>query len=214
MNEKLAVSTNPHIRDKWKTNNIMSLVVIALMPATLFGIWNFGWYAALLIVVTVGSAVLSEWLFCKIIKKKSTVKDMSAVVTGLLLALNLPPHLPLWIAALGGAFAIIVVKMLFGGLGQNFMNPALGARCFLLISFAKYMTDFNIKAEKLEGKLGTRLAYVDEFEGSVDGVKYSYLQAIAVSGSKFCIFTYTATAETYDLHKADIDAMMSSFEFK
>jgi len=146
MKEKLEVSSNPHIRDKWKTSNIMTLVVIALLPATLFGIWNFGWYAALLILVTVGSAVLSEYIFCRIIHKKSTVKDMSAVVTGLLLALNLPPHLPLWIGALGGIFAIVVVKMLFGGLGQNFMNPALGARCFLLISFARYMTYFTCDA--------------------------------------------------------------------
>lgn len=146
MKGKFEVSTNPHIRDKWKTSNIMTLVVVALLPATFFGIWNFGWYAALLIAVTIGSAVLSEFVFCKITHKKSTVKDMSAVVTGLLLALNFPPHLPLWIGALGGAFAIIVVKMLFGGLGQNFMNPALGARCFLLISFARYMTDFTCDA--------------------------------------------------------------------
>lgn len=146
MKEKFEVSTNPHIRDKWRTNHIMLLVVIALMPTTLFGIWNFGWYSALLIAVTVASAVLSELVFCKLIHKKSTIKDMSAVVTGLLLALNFPPHLPLWIGALGGMFAIVVVKMLFGGLGQNFMNPALGARCFLLISFAKYMTDFTTDA--------------------------------------------------------------------
>ncbi len=144
--ERLEVSTNPHVRDKWTSGNIMALVVIALLPTTLFGIWNFGWYSALLIVVTVGSAVLAEHIFCKIIHKKSTVKDMSAIVTGLLLALNLPPHLPLWIGALGAVFAIVVVKMLFGGLGQNFMNPALGARCFLLISFAKYMTDFTCDA--------------------------------------------------------------------
>lgn len=193
MNEKLAVSTNPHIRDKWKTNNIMSLVVIALMPATLFGIWNFGWYAALLIVVTVGSAVLSEWLFCKIIKKKSTVKDMSAVVTGLLLALNLPPHLPLWIAALGGAFAIIVVKMLFGGLGQNFMNPALGARCFLLISFAKYMTDFTCdsytQATPLTAlKVGESVNVLDMLIGTTGGTIGETSMIAIVLGACFLIF--------------------------
>lgn len=193
MNEKLAVSTNPHIRDKWKTNNIMSLVVIALMPATLFGIWNFGWYAALLIVVTVGSAVLSEWLFCKIIKKKSTVKDMSAVVTGLLLALNLPPHLPLWIAALGGAFAIIVVKMLFGGLGQNFMNPALGARCFLLISFAKYMTDFTCdsytQATPLTAlKAGESVNVLDMLIGTTGGTIGETSMIAIVLGACFLIF--------------------------
>ena len=146
MKEKMEVSSNPHIRSKDSTDNIMLSVVIALMPATLFGIWNFGWYAAVLIVVTVFTAVLSEHIFCKICKKPSTVRDMSAVVTGLLLALNLPPHFPLWMASLGAVFAIVVVKMLFGGLGQNFMNPALGARCFLMISFARYMTDFTCDA--------------------------------------------------------------------
>ena len=146
MKEKMEVSSNPHIRDKDSTDNIMLSVVIALMPATLFGVWNFGWYAAVLIIVTVFSAVFAEHLFCKICKKPSTIKDMSAVVTGLLLALNLPPHFPLWMAITGAVFAIVVVKMLFGGLGQNFMNPALGARCFLMISFARYMTDFQCDA--------------------------------------------------------------------
>ena len=146
MKERMEVSSNPHIRSKHSTDNIMLCVVIALMPATIFGVWNFGWYALLLILVTVGAAVLSEHIFCKIMKKPSTVRDMSAVVTGLLLALNLPPTFPLWMAVLGSFFAIIVVKMLFGGLGQNFMNPALGARCFLMISFAGYMTNFTCDA--------------------------------------------------------------------
>ena len=137
MKDRMEVSSNPHIRSKDSTDNIMLSVVIALMPATLWGVWNFGWYAAVVIAVTVFTAVLSEHIFCKICKKPSTISDMSAVVTGLLLALNLPPHFPLWMAAIGAVFAIVVVKMLFGGLGQNFMNPALGARCFLLISFAK-----------------------------------------------------------------------------
>jgi electron transport complex protein RnfD/electron transport complex protein RnfC len=94
------------------------------------------------VAVSIISCVLSEYVFEKIVHKKSTVTDLSAVVTGLLLALNLPPTLPVWMAALGGVFAIVVVKMLFGGLGQNFMNPALGARCFLLISFTGPMTTF------------------------------------------------------------------------
>ena len=91
----------------------------------------------MLIVITIASCVASEWVFNKIVKKKNTVDDLSAVVTGLLLALNLPAGLPWWEAVLGGAFAIIIVKCMFGGLGQNFMNPALGARCFLLIAFCK-----------------------------------------------------------------------------
>ena len=146
MKDKLEVSSNPHVRSRVTTSQIMFAVVIALMPATIFGIIQFGWYAALLVVVTTGTAVLTEHIFCKIMKKPSTVKDGSAVVTGLLLALNLPPHLPVWIPILGAIFAIVVVKLLFGGLGQNFMNPALGARCFLVISFARYMTNFDCDA--------------------------------------------------------------------
>ena len=120
----------------------MTAVVIALLPAAGFGIYNFGPRALAVMAVTIASTVLTELLFGWLWKKKITITDMSAVVTGLLLALNLPVSIPLWIAALGGVFAILVVKMLFGGLGQNFMNPALAARCFLLISFPSQMTNF------------------------------------------------------------------------
>ena len=136
------VSSNPHIRSRTTTNSIMLAVVIALMPAAGFGIYHFGPRAGLVMLVTIASAVLTEFLF-GLYRKKLTIDDLSAVVTGLLLALNLPVGIPLWMAALGGVFAILVVKMLFGGLGQNFMNPALAARCFLLISFPTAMTDFS-----------------------------------------------------------------------
>lgn len=121
----------------------MLLVVIALLPATFFGIWNFRHENAwILVVVTTASAVLAEYIYEKLMHKPITINDFSAVVTGLLLALNLPPTLPWWMGVLGAVFAIVVVKQLFGGLGQNFMNPALAARCFLLISFAGNMTYF------------------------------------------------------------------------
>ena len=121
----------------------MLMVVISLLPATFFGIWNFRHENAwILIVVTTAAAVLAEYLWEKLMHKPVTIKDFSAVVTGLLLALNLPPTLPWWMGVVGAFFAIIVVKQLFGGLGQNFMNPALGARCFLLICFAGKMTNF------------------------------------------------------------------------
>jgi electron transport complex protein RnfD/electron transport complex protein RnfC len=142
-NKKLKVSSNPHVRDGMSTRGIMLAVIIALMPATIFGVINFGYHALLVILVSVGFSVLSEFVMCKILKKPVSVGDCSAIVTGLLLALNLPSSFPLWMTALGACFAIVVVKMLFGGLGQNFMNPALGARCFLVISFAKYMTNFT-----------------------------------------------------------------------
>ena len=121
----------------------MLMVVISLLPATFFGIWNFRHENAwILIVLTTAAAVLAEYLWEKLMHKPVTIKDFSAVVTGLLLALNLPPTLPWWMGVVGAFFAIIVVKQLFGGLGQNFMNPALGARCFLLICCAGKMTNF------------------------------------------------------------------------
>ncbi len=143
MNEKYRVSSSPHIRDKIKSSNIMLMVVIGLLPATVFGIWNFRHENAwILVVVTTAAAVLSEYIYEKLMHKPITINDFSAVVTGLLLALNLPPTLPWWMGVLGSVFAIVVVKQLFGGLGQNFMNPALAARCFLLICFTGQMTSF------------------------------------------------------------------------
>ena len=143
VSDLLNVTSSPHVREKENTQRIMLYVIIYLLPASLFGLFNFGYMALILILVTIASCVASEWIFEKIVHKKSTVGDLSAVVTGLLLALNLPHTLPWWQAVLGGVFAIVVVKMLFGGLGQNFMNPALGARCFLLISFTSSMTSFT-----------------------------------------------------------------------
>ncbi len=146
MSDLMRVSSNPHIRDKASTSRIMLLVILALLPTTVFGIWNFGIRALLIVAVTIASTVLTEFCFEKLTKKKNTIGDLSAVVTGLLLALNLPVSVPWWIGVIGGVFAILVVKMLFGGLGQNFMNPALGARCFLLISFTSIMTNFDCDA--------------------------------------------------------------------
>ena len=121
----------------------MLMVVIGLLPATIFGIWNFRHENAwILVVVTTAAAVLSEYIYEKLMHKPITINDFSAVVTGLLLALNLPPTLPWWMGVAGAVFAIVVVKQLFGGLGQNFMNPALAARCFLLICFTGQMTYF------------------------------------------------------------------------
>ena len=143
MSGKYNVSQNPHVRDNSSTFRIMLDVCIALLPACVFGVVNFGVRALWVLLVSVASCVLSEFLFEKILKKPNTIGDLSAVVTGLLLGMNLPSTIPLWMAALGGVFAIVIVKQLFGGLGQNFMNPALGARCFLLISFAGRMTTFT-----------------------------------------------------------------------
>lgn len=146
MGDLLNVSSNPHIRSKVSTDKIMLCVIIALIPATAFGVINFGMYSLLVVGVSIASAVLTELLCCIVMKRKISITDLSAVVTGLLLGLNMPPSVPLYIPIMGSAFAIFVVKMLFGGLGQNFMNPALAARCFLVISFPAAMTNFACDA--------------------------------------------------------------------
>ena len=138
------VSVSPHIRDKSSTRKIMIDVCIALVPTLAFGVWHFGLNALFVILSSVVSCVVSEAVFELIVKKPVTVFDFSAVVTGLILALNMPPNVAWWVPAVGGVFAIVIVKMLFGGIGQNIMNPALAARCFLLISFASRMTDFSV----------------------------------------------------------------------
>ena len=164
MENQLTISSSPHIRSKVTSGNIMLMVVIALLPASAFGVYNFGVPALLMLISTTAAAVLTEFIYEKLMHKKVTVGDFSAVVTGLLLGLNMPPTAPLWMGALGSVFGILIVKQLFGGLGQNFMNPALGARCFLLLSFTGPMTSFVY-----DGITGpTPLAYVKE--GALDQV--------------------------------------------
>lgn len=136
------VSVSPHLRTQDSTKTIMGDVALALLPILAFGIYHFGLPALFVTVLCVVSSVLFELLFEVITKRPITIFDNSALVTGLILAVNLPASVPWYIPVLGSGFAIVIVKMLFGGLGQNFMNPALGARCFLLISFAAKMSDF------------------------------------------------------------------------
>ena len=124
----------------------MLCVILALMPATGFGIYNFGIRALYVVLISIASCVLTELVFELITKREITISDLSAVVTGLLLGLNLPVNVPFYLPILGGIFAIFVVKMLFGGIGQNFMNPALAGRCFLVISFPAAMTNFTCDA--------------------------------------------------------------------
>ncbi len=146
MEEKLLnVSSSPHVRDHSSTKSIMRDVVIALLPAALVGIYNFRLSAVLVILTTCVTCMLSEYIWQKCMKQPVTTGDFSALLTGLLLALNLPATIPLWMCVVGGVFAIIVAKQLFGGLGQNFMNPALAGRCFMMLSFSSAMTSFTVK---------------------------------------------------------------------
>ncbi len=136
------VSVSPHARAKITTQSIMRDVLIALFPAAALGIYAHGWNALLVILVTTAACVATEYIYEKLMKLPLTTGDLSAAVTGMILALNMPSAIPLWMPVIGGVFAIIVVKMLFGGIGQNFMNPALAARCFMLVSFASAMTQY------------------------------------------------------------------------
>lgn len=142
MSELFNVSTNPHVRSKDTTQTIMRDVLIALLPASIFGIYNFGLDALIRIIVGIVTCVAAEAIWQYFMHKKVTVMDLSAAVTGLLIALNIPSTLGIGFEIIGCLFAIIVVKQLFGGLGQNFMNPALAARCFLLIAYTGPMTNF------------------------------------------------------------------------
>lgn len=138
--DKFIVSGTPHVRSKDSIQGIMRDVLIGLTPAALMGIYVFGLNALVLMVISIASAIFFEYLYQKLMKKPITVTDLSAAVTGLLLAMNMPASAPYWMPIVGSAFAIIIAKQLFGGLGQNFINPALAARAFLLASYPTPMT--------------------------------------------------------------------------
>ncbi len=142
MSKLLKVTSSPHIRHEDSTRGIMSDVIIALLPAAVYGCVLFGWNALFVLITTVATAVAAEALWNLALHKKQTVGDLSAVVTGLLLGMNLSSQTPLWIAAIGSVVAIIVVKQMFGGLGFNFANPAMTARIVLLVSFASQMSNY------------------------------------------------------------------------
>ena len=139
---KLTVASSPHIRGNFRTNRIMMDVVLALLPALAVGLWKFGFRVIPVTTICIGAAIVSEWLFCLVTKSRNTTLDGSAIVTGLLLAMTLPHTVPYWQAALGSVFAIIVVKCLCGGLGQNIFNPALAARAFLLLIYPVGLTRY------------------------------------------------------------------------
>ncbi len=140
---KLTVASSPHIRGNFRTNRIMLDVVLALLPALAVGIWMFGIRAALVILVSITTAVITEYAYSRITKTRNTVADLSCVVTGLLLAMTLPATVPYWQVMLGSVFAILVVKALCGGLGQNIFNPALAARAFLMLVFPLGITRYE-----------------------------------------------------------------------
>ena len=173
MEKQLIVNVSPHIHSKDTTQTIMRDVIISLMPALVAAVIIYGFRALYLTAVCVATAIASEYIYEKITKRPITTWDLSAVVTGLLLAYSIPVGLPIWIAVLGSAIAIIIVKQLFGGIGHNFANPAVTARIILFLSFASYMTDWSKDyPDALAGAtpLATGTAsYTDLFLGNISG---------------------------------------------
>ncbi len=158
--ENVRLSSSPHILSSGSVKKIMLDVILALLPATIAGCIFFGWNAFLVVVLSTASAVLTEWLIQLLTKKKTTVGDLSAAVTGLLLGLNLPPSVPFWIPVIGAAFAVAVAKQVFGGLGHNFINPALAARAMLQISWPSLMTAWTNPLTLDAVSSGTPLALI------------------------------------------------------
>lgn len=167
---KLLVSPSPHIGSPMTTNKIMLNVVIALIPACIAGILVFGLSSLVILVLSTGSCVLAEFLYNKIAKRPQTVNDLSAVVTGLLLGMNLPPTIPLYVPIIGGIFAIVVVKMLFGGLGKNFANPAITARIFCVLAWTGAMTTYVKPVSYDQGFFSAMTYYLPQLFGGVDAV--------------------------------------------
>ncbi|MGL4731846.1 MAG: RnfABCDGE type electron transport complex subunit D [Clostridium sp.] len=177
MSEKLfTVSSSPHIKSKETVNTIMRDVVIALMPALLAGIYYLGIGALTVTVACVVSCVAFEYIFQRVTKRPIKIKDLSAVVTGILLAFNLPPTAPIWLCVVGSAVAIIIVKCFFGGIGKNIVNPALAARAFLLSAYPTYMTEWTLNGTTTATPLaiakyggGSMPSFMDVFLGNVGG---------------------------------------------
>ena len=193
MRKLLNVSSSPHVRSNLTTQKIMFQVILAMMPVTILGVVNYGMKALSVIIAAVVSAVASEALFNLITKRPQTIADGSAAVTGLMLALILPPELPLFVPILGSIFAIIVVKCLFGGLGKNFMNPALAARCFLLISFGAIVTVYKVDGVSTatplaELAMGKSVDLVAVWWGSASGVIGSSALGILIGAAMLFAF--------------------------
>lgn len=179
---RFIASSSPHIRDSLTVPSIMRDVVIALLPAAIFGMFHFGYYAGLVILSGIAGAVLTEWIGCSVMHRPVSVNDWSAVITGILIGMGCPPYVPFWIPFVGSMFAIGIVKLPFGGLGHNFLNPALAGRAFLVASWPTLMTQWfpgDVAAAAVDAVstatplaavgLGQKASYMDLFLGNIAG---------------------------------------------
>ena len=196
MDFNVNISASPHIKSKQTTSSIILDVIIALLPVSIWSIYVFGLNSLFIILVSVVSSIISESVFNLLVKNKNIIRDLSCIVTGLILALNMPPEVPLFVPIIGSMFAFIVVKMLFGGLGQNFMNPALAGRCFCIISFVNYMNNFNsnmsIDAYSSSTplnllKLGQKVDLYDMFFGYIPGTIGEVSTFLILIGDCICV---------------------------
>ncbi|MBQ3552530.1 MAG: RnfABCDGE type electron transport complex subunit D [Clostridia bacterium] len=200
---KLNISTAPHIHASYSTQSIMRDVLIALLPTTVVGVYLFGLNAALHVLVGIAGAVISELLFQKIAKKNVRINDLSAAVTGLLLALNMPAAAPWWVTLIGSVFAIVIVKQLFGGIGDNFLNPALAARAVLLASWPAHMTSFTLPTmfsgadavSSATSLAGAEFSIMDMFLGNIPGTIGEVSKVAIILG-----FIYLLVRKVIGLH--------------
>ena len=174
-NLKLIASSSPHIRSNENTRSIMLDVIIAMLPALVWAIYNFGFKALISVVVSIVACLFWEWLYRKLLKKPQSIGDLSAVVTGMLLAFVCPPELPWWALIIGAFFSIVVVKQLYGGIGCNFLNPALAGRAILLASYATAMTTWTLPTSKVDTVVSTATPLAIMKEGTVE--KFTELTA-------------------------------------
>ncbi len=207
--KQLLVTSSPHLRSTDTTSRLMLDVIIALLPAAAVGVYRFGPRALMVMLVTIIACIVSEYGMRRILGRENTVSDLSAVVTGILLAMNYPATIPLWIAAVGGVIAIVLVKQMFGGIGQNFMNPALVARVFLLVSWPVQMTNFVAPGSPDAVSAATPLAimrgseaagaqlpgYLDMFLGNVAGCIGETSVAALLIGGLYLVFRKVITLE-------------------
>ncbi|MBR5985393.1 MAG: RnfABCDGE type electron transport complex subunit D [Clostridia bacterium] len=194
----LRLSTSPHLRSPQSSTRLMLNVIIALLPSAAFGVYNYGYKALMLILVSMLSAVVSEYLWQRLTNRPVRIKDCSALVTGMILALCVTPEAPWWMLVVGSAFAIIVVKELFGGIGDNFINPALAARAMLLASWPMVMTrhidiDGVSSATPLAEGAQSQFSYLDLLIGRIPGVIGETCKLAIIVGIVYLIVSRTVT---------------------